>query len=163
MNGSIPRLLIVALALGGTAEAQQLYKSVTPSGQVVYSDRPVPEAGATVVSVVELPASQLPEVALRAREQFLKNIGPTPPSAPLVSGEVQLYSASWCRYCRQAKAWLTQQRIAYREFDVDTLIGQQAQARAGGGKSVPFIVANGKRLTGFSAAGYQQLFGSAAR
>jgi glutaredoxin len=159
------QLLLIMLVVAGiaTADGQQLYKSVTSSGQVVYSDRPPPEAAARIVSIGELPASRLPEAALRAREQFVKNIGVVAPVVPMPSGGVQLYAAAWCRYCVQAKAWLGERGIAYQEVDIDTPAGQLAQARAGGGKGIPFIVANGQRVTGFSAAGYQKLFPDSRR
>ncbi|MBS1189755.1 MAG: Glutaredoxin [Rhodocyclaceae bacterium] len=32
----------------------------------------------------------------------------------------QLYSASWCGYCRKAKAYLGERGIPYQEIDIDT-------------------------------------------
>ncbi|MBI4998243.1 MAG: glutaredoxin family protein, partial [Rhodocyclales bacterium] len=64
----------------------------------------------------------------------------------------------WCGYCTQAKAWLASKRIAYREIDIDTPDGLASFAQAGGGKGVPLLVANGRRVQGYSPAAYDQLF-----
>lgn len=152
----------VALIAGPASVAQQVYKSISPNGHIIFSDRPpAARENSKILSVVDLPASRLPEAALRAREAFLRNLPPAPESpitSPAALSGVRLFSASWCRHCREAKTWLAQQNIPYQEVDVDSPQGQLAFAKAGGGKGVPFILAAGQRLTGFSAAGYQALF-----
>jgi glutaredoxin len=76
------------------------------------------------------------------------------PASSAASSEVVLFSAVWCAYCKQAKDYLASKAVAYREVDIDTKDGMVAFAQAGGQKSVPLLLANGRRVLGFSAAGY---------
>ena len=69
-----------------------------------------------------------------------------------------LFSASWCGFCTQAKAYLRIKGIVFRELDIDTLDSGRAYFEAGGQRGVPLIIADGKRLSGFSSAGYDHFF-----
>ena len=77
---------------------------------------------------------------------------PRPPSAPLT-----LYSATWCGYCRRAKAYLADHGVAYINVDIDTSYGRTAFQNAGGG-GVPLLTAGGKRVRGFKPEGYDRFF-----
>jgi glutaredoxin len=145
-------LFLCALALP-CAQAQTLYKIVTPDGRVVYTDHP-PTQGKVLKTLTPdaAPATALPSAAAEqlAKLQSLRSAVPT-------SGVV-LYSAVWCGYCTKAKSWLAGKGIAYREIDIDTPDGLASFAQAGGGKGVPLLVAGGQRVQGFSPAAYAQLF-----
>ena len=72
-----------------------------------------------------------------------------------------LYSATWCGYCRKAKAYLAAKGVSYQEIDIDTPGGRAAFAQAGGGKGVPLLISkSGQRAQGFSPAGYDALLAS---
>lgn len=148
--------LVLALALCAllpVAQAQTMYKIVTPDGRVVYTDHP-PSQGKVLKTLTadSAPATALPASAAEqlGKLQALRSGVPT--------GGVVLYSAVWCGYCTQAKAWLASKRIAYREIDIDTPDGLVSFAQAGGGKGVPLLVANGQRVQGYSPAAYDHLF-----
>lgn len=70
---------------------------------------------------------------------------------------IVLYVASWCGYCRQARAYLARSGIKYEEVDIDTPAGKAAFAAAGSG-AVPLLVANGEQLRGFSELAYDFFF-----
>jgi glutaredoxin len=145
---------LCALALP-CAQAQTLYKIVTPDGRVVYTDHP-PTQGKVLKTLTPdpAPATALPATAAEqlAKLQSLRAVTAVPTSG------VVLYSAAWCGYCTKAKAWLAGRGIAYREVDIDTTDGMASFAQAGGGKGVPLLVANGQRVQGFSPSAYDQLF-----
>lgn len=148
--------MLIALAAAVTAAEKTLYKTVGPDGQIVYSDKP-PTQGRVekTMKFEDLPATPLP-VARSAYLEWLKtrpSIAAAPPA-----GEVQLFSAAWCGYCRRAKAWLGAKGVAYREFDIDTPAGMAAYAAAGGGKGVPLLVKGGQRVQGFAEAAYAAAF-----
>ena len=48
--------------------------------------------------------------------------------------------------------------IVFRELDIDTLDSGRAYFEAGGQRGVPLIIADGKRLSGFSGAAYDHFF-----
>ena len=142
-------------AIAPVADAQTVYKSVGPDGKVVYSDSPPVDAKKTSkLKFDNLPSSPLPAPQRSATEPRR----PSTSAAVPMTTAVVLYSASWCGYCKAAKAYLGARRIAYREIDVDTESGQAAFAQAGGGRGIPLLVAGGQRVQGFSQAAYEALF-----
>jgi len=154
-------LLLIALVAAGAAVAQTtttLYKSIGPDGKTIYSDRPPPSAGqAKTLTFQNEPASPLSAETLAYIEQLRTSADARATALP--PHETVLYSAAWCGYCKQAKAYLANKRVAYREFDIDTKDGLLAYARAGGKRGVPLLVMNGKSVSGFSLASYDALLG----
>lgn len=153
MHRRLPILLLLCALTPPIAQAQTLYKIVTPDGRVVYTDRP-PTEGRLVKTLTPdaAPATALPPAAAEqlSKLQSLRTAAPT-------SGVV-LYSAAWCGYCTKAKAWLAGKGISYREIDIDTPDGLASYAQAGGRRGVPLLVAGGQRVQGYSPAAYEQLF-----
>jgi glutaredoxin len=153
-------LAILLAALCAPAAAQTttttLYKSIGPDGRTIYSDRPTSSAReAKALTFYSAPASPLSAETLAYIDQLAKSSDARVPSP---SSDTVLFSAVWCGYCKQAKAYLTGKRIAYRELDIDTKHGLLAYARAGGKRGVPLLVANGQSVTGFSTSAYDALF-----
>ena len=147
-------LLIAASGAARAADGPKLYKSITPEVKVVYGDRPA--AGAASVKQVKIahaPTSALPP---SAAEQ-LRKLEALRPARQDARGAV-LYTASWCGYCRKAKAWLAAKGIAFREVDIETPDGLAAFARDGGGKGVPVLLLGKTRIDGFSVEAYDEAF-----
>jgi glutaredoxin len=59
-----------------------------------------------------------------------------------------MYSATWCGYCKRAKAYLAKKGIGYTNVDIDTADGRAAFAQAGKG-GVPLLFAGNRRIRGF--------------
>ena len=59
--------------------------------------------------------------------------------------ELFLYSANWCRDCREAKRFLATHSIPYTEIDIEKTPGAADQVIAHTGKrAIPQFVLNGK-------------------
>ena len=59
--------------------------------------------------------------------------------------QMLVYSASWCRDCREAKRFLDQHRIPYTEVDVETTPGAIEEVlRNVGKRAIPQYVIDGK-------------------
>lgn len=59
--------------------------------------------------------------------------------------ELLLYSASWCRDCREAKRFLAQHNIPYKEIDIESTPGASDEVlRNVGKRAIPQFVINGK-------------------
>ena len=82
---------------------------------------------------------------------------PSEGTSPKEAGEIILFAASWCAYCRQARAYMAKAGIAYKEVDIDSPAGKPAYAAAGGG-GVPLLVAYGEQLRGYSELAYDYFF-----
>ena len=147
-------LAALMLVLLPTAGAQTLYKSVGADGRIVYSDKPPTGVGVDkALKLDNLPVSVVAGAEPRVATQRPQPEAPT--AAP--RGDVVLYMATWCGYCKAAKAYLAQKSIAYRERDIDTPAGKAAFAQIGG-RGVPVLLTNGQRLSGFSPQSYDAVF-----
>jgi mycoredoxin len=59
--------------------------------------------------------------------------------------ELLVYSASWCRDCREAKRFLTKHNIDYKEIDIEATPGAADEVMANVGKrAIPQFVIDGK-------------------
>lgn len=80
-------------------------------------------------------------------------------------GRIKVFALSTCPYCRQARAYLTDNGVEFDVVEVDTLTGQErADAidevkRLSGGTSFPVTVADGTVVVGFDRAGIARLAG----
>lgn len=56
-----------------------------------------------------------------------------------------VYTAAWCRDCREAKRFLDQHKIPYSEIDIETTPGAADEVLANVGKrAIPQFVIDGK-------------------
>ncbi len=77
---------------------------------------------------------------------------PTPPRCQrsLLAGmmcymQILLYSAPWCRDCREAKRFLDENGISYTEIDIETVDGAAEEVlRHVGKRAIPQLVIDGK-------------------
>jgi glutaredoxin len=139
--------------------AQTLYKSTGPDGKIVYSDKPPVDGKTEKLKFQNLPATPMPEATAAAYAALLRKAGAVPMPAAPVAGTV-LYSATWCGYCRLARAWLNQKGVAFQEIDIDTPQGMAgfAQAAGGGKGGVPLLMVAGRKLQGYSPEAYAAAF-----
>jgi len=84
--------------------------------------------------------------------------------------ELLLYSAYWCRDCREAKRFLNQHSIPFQEIDIENTPGAAEQVIAHVGKrAIPQFVLDGKWIQpyrpvqGFLHDEMAELFGVATR
>jgi mycoredoxin len=82
--------------------------------------------------------------------------------------ELTLYSASWCRDCREAKRFLAKHKIAYNEIDIESVPGASEAVIANVGKrAIPQFVLDGRWIQpyrpgqGFLHDEMSELFGVA--
>ena len=80
--------------------------------------------------------------------------------------ELLVYSASWCRDCREAKRFLVAHNIPYQEIDIEKTPGAADQVMENVGKrAIPQFVLNGKWIQpykpgrGFLHEEMSELFG----
>ena len=59
--------------------------------------------------------------------------------------DLKVYSAAWCRDCREAKRFLVKHNIAFKEIDIENTPGAADEVLANVGKrAIPQFVLNGK-------------------
>jgi glutaredoxin len=78
---------------------------------------------------------------------------------------IKVFALSTCPYCKQARAYLSDNGVDFDVVEVDLLEGQpRADAidevkRLSGGTSFPVIVGDGQVIVGFDKAGIGRLAG----
>lgn len=64
---------------------------------------------------------------------------------------LKLYTASWCRDCREAKRFLESHQIPYAEVDIESSPGAAAELIENVGKrAIPQLVLDGKWIQPYS-------------
>ena len=153
----------ILFAVTGNAQAETLYKVVGADGKITYTDRPPADSkSTTTLRFADAPSTPLPASVLKNQAELQKTMQGRLSQAKKMDliGTPTLFSASWCGYCTRAKAYLQSRGIRYREVDIDTADGGRTYFEAGGQRGVPLLMADGKRLEGFSDGAYDNFFSS---
>jgi glutaredoxin len=154
-------IFLISLFLFASLAAQTLYKSKGPNGEVIYSA--IPPADSRVEKTLDYvpgPSSPLPDYVVRFKEEMQRKVQQHHPKAGSNSGAIQLFTTSWCGFCRKARTFLDQKQIAYIEHDIETPAGMQALLQVGeeGRRGVPILVWQDQKIYGFSESNYETLF-----
>ncbi len=145
---TIAALLLLSLACGSALAA--IYKWVDENGTVTFRDTPPPEGTQTqVVDPGPLNVIAGPQIRNSGSQNDEK------PIAALGNPRVELYSTSWCPYCKKAANFFRARGIPFVEYDIEkdsqaARRKQQLDSRRG----VPFAVINGVGVSGFSERAY---------
>lgn len=139
-----------------------IYKWVDAQGVVHFSDQPPARDGG--VKEVEISPSAPPttyvlplqekKISAEVPEQKKESEPDKQPRPSLPSG-VELYVTSWCKYCKLARKYLTENRIPFSEYDIEkdsraAKRRKELDPRPG----VPLAVINGRIIIGFSEQSY---------
>ena len=117
-----------------------VYKWVDAQGKTHYGDAP-PFTG----KVKEL---QLRDNSIHS--QTLLSGGASPQKAAAKSStKVVIYTASWCGYCKRAKALLAQRGVNYTEYDVETSSQGKRDYERMSGSGIPITMIGNVRINGF--------------
>ncbi|WP_339414207.1 glutaredoxin domain-containing protein [Pseudomonas sp. EA_35y_Pfl2_R5] len=135
-------LLIAALPLVCAAE---IYKWTDETGRVHFGDKPQEKDNAELVSV-------------KVNSYESVSYDSISPVQSVESKRVVMYSASWCGYCKKARNYFQQSGISYVEYDIEKDKRARQAYDSIRGNGVPVILVGGKRMNGFSVAGFQRIY-----
>lgn len=160
-------LLIVAIFFFANQALAEIYTWVDRNGVTHISD--VPPTSDQNVETLETPDYPAPSPDSTKHQIVTKPIQIKVPQENAYSkkkargnhtDEVEIYTTSWCPYCKQAIAFLRSNRIDFRQYDVEKDRKAAARMRKlGGTGGVPFAIINGKKIGGFSLQAYKQALG----
>ncbi|PCH60011.1 MAG: glutaredoxin family protein [Gammaproteobacteria bacterium] len=149
-------LSIVTLTLilcVGIASAE-LYKWTDANGRQFYSDV-APSSGKAELLDVKVnanPNSQRDPVnTLATSEAEKKNAK---------AKKIVMYSATWCGFCKKAKAYFVAEGVSYVEYDIENSRKGRADYKRLKGTGVPIIMIDKERMNGFSKGRFAKMYES---
>jgi len=154
---------MMACNVAGTARAE-IYKWVDEKGIIHFGDIP-PQQAIPSIKVESVPIESHPasdpkhtQPAVQPNKPLVPLISPSAKPAPeYEETEVELYTTSWCGYCRQAREFFHARRIPFTEYNIE--IDEEAARRKqeiDPRPGIPLAVINGQIILGFSKTAYEQ-------
>lgn len=120
----------------------EVYQWRDAEGRVHFGDRKPADVSAATVAVPRV--NSFTAVTVEARDTE--------------AAAVTLYSASWCGYCRKARAYFQRKSIPFEEFDVETSAKGRLDYAVMKGRGVPIILVGRHRMDGFDAERFAALY-----
>ena len=147
----------IALAAAGlsasAANAQQVYRIVSPDGEVSFSDQPPPVTSAAKSTSSAGSTAASSGAAGSALPYELRQIANKYP--------VTLYTGDNCAPCASARSLLTGRGVPFGEKTIVTPEDSKALQRMSGDTSLPFATIGGQQLNGFSNVEWTQFLNAA--
>lgn len=137
--------VLAAVAVGGDANAQQIFRIVGSDGRVTFSDTPPLERSAKAA------ASPVPGQPGAGNANLPFELRQVTTRYP-----VTLYSAPGCGPCGSGRALLASRGIPFAEKTVTTNEDIEGLKRLAGAASVPILTIGGQQLKGFSEIEWAQ-------
>lgn len=172
-------IFLIGFFIAGVADAR-LYKWVDENGVAHFSDSPPThgQKSGKVESVSRYNKDGAPSVSYSNYGSSSSNRNSNPATGnsgqsaksdiptPGRSGQfakrnvpkVELYTTSWCPYCKKATNFFRSKGIPFKEYDIerDKAAAQRKKQLDKKGSGVPFALINGNPIHGFSKAAYER-------
>lgn len=147
----VKKFFLVSLVLVSLAANAELYKWVDENGRTHFSDTKPEQQSVEQIEVEEI--NSLPTVQVREWKSHTKAV-------PGKRKRVVMYSTTWCGVCKKAKAYFQQNKIPFKEYDVETSKKGKKDYEKMKGRGVPIILIGKHRMDGFSAKRFKGLYQS---
>jgi glutaredoxin len=147
----------------------QTYQWVDDHGVVHLSDSP-PLQGSNALVEIESHANFKPKPSPNLPSAPQNTPNSESGNAPTAAAEertephnitVELYTTSWCPYCKDARKFFLSRGISFSEYDIEK--DEEAARRKNeldGGRGVPFVVICDQKIRGFSTIAYERALAS---
>ena len=157
MKCSIGRVVITLMLLtAATAWAGSIYKWVDENGVVHYSDHAPDEDDVTgEIETREAAAGSPPPPSEKGATPAPPAVEAPTPEPRRQTASVEIYTTSWCRYCKDAKNYFRTRGIPFKEYDIekDTAAARRHRRYNPRG-GVPVTVINGRAIVGYAPAAF---------
>ena len=149
--------------IAGMATAQ-VYKWVDEKGVIHLSDQP-PQRNQSIGEIEAIPNHH--RTTQSARNPADETWKPNRKSYELSHAakkansrnipKVELFTTSWCLYCKHARNFFLSRGIPFVEYDIEKdKNAARRKKQLDTRKGIPFAVINGQRIHGFSEAAYSR-------
>ncbi len=145
-NNSQRYLLLISLVLVMNISFAEIYKWVDDKGEVHFTDHPPENQNTEKVTV---------KINTYTNVSVSKNIFSSNENKKII-----MYSTTWCGVCKRAKKYFQKNNITFTEYDVEKSNKGKRDYKKMNGKGVPIFLIGSKRLNGFDATKFNQIYGS---
>lgn len=130
----------------------EIYKTIDENGRIVFTDKPTIDAQEVDVNTNINNADGLSDSAYSKAKDIKSNVS-TKQKA------VVMYSTSWCGVCKNARSYMLNNDIKFKEFDIEANAVAHNKYKQLGGKGVPLITVGNNKMSGFSASRLESMLG----
>jgi len=81
-------------------------------------------------------------------------------SSKAKSTSVEIYTASFCPHCQDAKMYMQVNKIKFTEYNLEKSKGAEKKFLGMGGKKIPLLVVKGKILRSWNQAAFEKAYKS---
>lgn len=161
--------IVLGIGLMATQSATaKMYKWVDQSGVTHFTDTPPPDTISDdqikTLPTVRYSAPDPVESQPKPRSIRSGSYNRTFPAKKVSSRrshKVELYSTSWCGYCKKARRFFQSRGIPFKEYDIEKdKSAARRKKELGSGRGVPFAVINGRKIQGYAEAAYESALNS---
>lgn len=155
-------LLLPCLLHTGLSQAGGIYSWKDSDGNVHFGDRPPVDLQSRQLDV-KVNSISTPDNVKNSAREYVSNLGQRKPATPSRKRKVVMYSASWCGVCKRARKYFKEEKVPFREVDIDaTASGRKAYEKYGT-RSVPVIAVGRKHMRGFSPESFERFYAKAGK
>ena len=150
----IAAILLIVTHFAAVQAIAEMYKWVDQDGVTHFSDEP--PVSEQKVEIIETSKYQEPppkKISKKYEESKKKDEVKT-------QDKVEIYTTSWCRYCKEAIAFLRENQVDYIQYDIEKdPKAAEKMMSSGGSGGVPFAIINKRKVYGFSIESYKKALG----
>ena len=164
MFHSFKNFFLLSLFLYSFSLSAEVYKWTDENGRTHFGDQPPLNQLSEGIDLGEIStytSAKIVENDVQANENN-NAVTEKKHSAKKYSGrkKVVMYSAAWCGICTKAKKYFRKNKIAYKEYDIDTSKKGRRDFKKLKASGVPVILVGKKRLNGFNIKKFETLYRS---
>jgi len=79
-------------------------------------------------------------------------------SSKAKSANVEIYTATFCPHCQDAKMYMQVNKIKFTEYNLERSKGAEKKFLAMGGKKIPLLVVKGKILRSWNQEAFEKAY-----
>ena len=154
-------LILSILLVSPSEKKKKMYKWVDENGVAHFSDTPPDDADNSDIETLPTYTTQenygYPQEnnSTEKRDNRLNPTDTVQKNQRVKKPKVELYTTSWCPWCKKAKAFFRSRGIAFVEYDIEKdKAAARRKAQIDRQKGVPFAVINGKGVHGYNENAY---------
>jgi len=164
LSWPLPVLVGLIIHLAVLDAAAEMFRWVDKNGVTHFTDTPPddPETGVKVNPTVTSPDPPLEASAPAAPQPEKTGFRAPPQNTPISKkpaqqkARVELYSASWCGFCKKAKSFFQSKGVPVTEYDIDKDKEAASRLKAiDSSMAIPYALVNGQPIRGYDELVYE--------